>query len=150
MIYVIIFFSKILENALGTLRLIVVSHGKKILGSILQILISIIWLIITSIVIIDIKSDYFKVAAFVLGSGFGSYLGSLIELKLAFGTNLLICITNKKKEIIKKLSDYKLINTNQKDKIIIIISRKKRNKVIKIIKENDNKSLIIIEKVLFN
>lgn len=150
MIYIIIFVSKILENALGTLRLIVVSHGKKILGSILQIMISIVWLIITSIVIIDIKKDYFKAIAFILGSGVGSYLGSLIESKLAFGNNLLTCITNNKKELLKKLTNFKLIDTSDKDKIMILISRKKRSEAIKIIKEVDKDSLIIIEKILFN
>ena len=63
MIYFLIFISKVVESALSTLRLILVANGKKILGMILQFFITLVWVITTSIVIIDIKNDYFKALA---------------------------------------------------------------------------------------
>lgn len=84
LIYIAIFFSKILENALSTLRLIVVSNGKKKLGALLQGIIALIWIFVTGVVIININKDIFKIIFFCLGSLVGSYLGSILEEKNCF------------------------------------------------------------------
>ena len=55
--YFIIFISKIIENTLSTLRLIVVAKGKKIFGAILQFIIAFVWVITTGIVVVNIKDD---------------------------------------------------------------------------------------------
>ncbi len=82
LIYLAILFSKIIENTLSTLRIIVVSKGNKKLGAILQGFVALIWIFVTGIVIIDISKDFIKVIFFVLGTIIGSYIGSLIEEKL--------------------------------------------------------------------
>ena len=147
MIYFLIFISKVVESALSTLRLILVANGKKILGMILQFFITLVWVITTSIVIIDIKNDYFKALAFILG-------GSYIEECIAMGNNMLTCIINPniKSKIENKLieKNYKIIETNDCGKIIVLTKRKKRNQVKKIIKNFDENSILIIEKVLFD
>ena len=79
MIYFLIFISKVVESALSTLRLILVANGKKILGMILQFFITLVWVITTSIVIIDIKNDYFKALAFILGASLGLSLIHISE-----------------------------------------------------------------------
>jgi hypothetical protein len=56
MIYLAIFLSKILENALATLRIILVSNGKKKSGALLQGLVMLVWILVTGYVIIDINS----------------------------------------------------------------------------------------------
>ena len=89
-LYLIIFLAKTIELALGTLRLIVVANGKKKLGAILQGVIAVGWIYITGIVVTNINKDPLKVIAFALGSLFGSYIGSLIEEKMAMGSNMLI------------------------------------------------------------
>jgi len=53
--YLLIFSSKVIENALATLRLIVVANGKKLIGSFLNLIISIIWIISTSLVVQNFK-----------------------------------------------------------------------------------------------
>ena len=79
MIYVSIFFLKLFENMLSTFRLIVIAHGKKVCGALIQFLFSIFFIISTSLVVIDINQDYLKLFIFGLGSLVGSYLGSTIE-----------------------------------------------------------------------
>ncbi|MCM1370758.1 MAG: DUF5698 domain-containing protein [Clostridium sp.] len=152
MIYFIIFISKVIENALSTMRLIVVANGKKIIGAILQLFISLVWIIITGIVIIDVSNDYFKVIAFILGTSIGSYIGSLIEESIAMGNNMITCIINPKykKRLLKILKDYKIINTKDNGKIILLSKRKNKNEICKIIKSIDKSVVIIIEKVLLN
>jgi len=80
LIYILILIFKITENTLSTIRIIVIADRKKLLGAILQGTISIIWIISTSLVVIDIK-DPIKILSFTLGAIIGSYLGSTIEEK---------------------------------------------------------------------
>ena len=148
--YFIIFISKIIENTLSTLRLIVVAKGKKIFGAILQFIIAFVWVITTGIVVVNIKDDPLKVVFFALGSLIGSYLGSFIEERIALGEDMLTVITNdnSSNEIIEKLSSYnypvyKLKSENKNTFILLVMSHKKnRSKIINIIKKIDRTSLI--------
>lgn len=154
LIYITIFLSKILENALATLRLIVVSNGKKKLGAILNGIIALIWIIVTGIVIIDIQKDIFKIIVFCLGSIIGSYLGSIIEEKIALGTNMLLAIIDSKyTNYIKDLLNNKkyhttFINSSNKEISIflIMIKRKKVNKILNIIKNIDKNAIVIAQR----
>ena len=151
--YILIFIFKIIENTLSTLRIILVSNGKKILGAILQGAVSIVWVISTSLVVINIQKDPLKIIAFTLGALIGSYIGSIIEEKLALGTNMLTTIIDKTKttKIIKNLKKQKyeviILNGKTKDELknilLIITKRKKIKNVIKTIKNIDNNAKII-------
>lgn len=153
LVYFFIFVSKIIENTLSTLRLIVVTSGKKKLGALLNGLVALSWIFVTGIVIIDVQKAPLKIVFFCLGSIVGSYLGSIIEEKIAIGTNMLICIINKKIEqsLKSKLINYNIITTNEKNKnlsiLFIILKRKEINKISKLIKSMDNNSIIISEKI---
>lgn len=152
MIYLLIFISKIIENTLSTLRLIVVSNGKKKLGSILQGIVALVWIFSISVVIIDINKDILKIVFFVLGSSVGSYLGSIIEEKIALGSNMLICITKEifEYDIKNKLNNYKITTICEKDNtylvLLILLKRKDINKISNIIKKIDKNSILISEK----
>lgn len=147
LIYLAIFTSKILENTLATLRIILVSNGKKKLGAILQGLVTLLWLLVTGVVIIDINNDIFKIFSFCVGATTGSYLGSLLEEKLALGTNTTIAIINNQyKDIIfSKLNDYKIniINNNDKHTIIMIITQRRKTIHINNIIKNIDKYAVI-------
>ena len=91
-LYAIIFISKVIENSLGTLRLIVVANGKKGLGAILQFIIALVWVAVTGAVVTNIMEDPLKIVFFALGSYVGSYVGSFIEEKMALGSNMLMAI----------------------------------------------------------
>ena len=155
LIYLIIFFAKVTENALGTLRLIVVANGKKKIGALLQFVIAVIWITVTGVVIVGINEDPLKIVFFALGSGIGSFLGSFIEEKMAIGSNALNAIVDelKEKEISSKLREMGFavtsIDARGKDKkrklLIIITSRRKRKKVVDIIEEIDDKAMIFSE-----
>lgn len=153
-LYIIIFASKILENALATLRVIFVSNGNKLLGSILNIVCSIIWVFTAGVVIVDINKDIIKVIAFCLGSGIGSYIGSIIENKLALGTNLVMCIIDKDElSVIDSLRDkgYGITSVagygkdNEKYVLFIFTTRKMRKQLTIDIKELSKDSFIISE-----
>lgn len=144
--YFYIFIFKIIEDSLATLRLILVSNGKKVWGAILQLTVTIIWLWLTGYVLIDFMQDMLKVYAFAIGSLFGSYIGSLIEEKIAIGTNCFIIKSNYINSITKTLNKtYKCLPLN--NYLIVITPRKKTKDIIKKTKNIDNNSYIICEKI---
>lgn len=146
-LYLLIFFSKIIENTFSTLRIIVVANGKKKLGAILQGIVALVWIFVTGAVIVDVGKDPIKVIFFCLGTIIGSYLGSLLEEKLAIGNNNLICIiSNKYEKKLKKLFKYNKLYLNNKYSLFILnFKRKNRNKILSTIKHIDNNSIIITE-----
>lgn len=144
MIYLVIFVLKILENALGTLRLIIVSNGKKLEGAIISFILSVIWIISTSMVVIN--NDIYKVLVFAFGSLIGSYLGSILEEKIALGNNMLLIISQKINLIKKTLTNLNCSNYLVNDEILIIIlPRKRKKEIIDKILNIDNKTKIISE-----
>ena len=154
LIYFSIFIFKLIEEALRTLRIIVVSNGKKILGAILQFFIALIWLIVTGTVIVDIEKDPIKILIYSIGSLFGSYIGSYIEEKIAMGTNVFMVEinTNIANQLISKLNTKKckinILKSFKKDYELLMITspRKKSNEIIKTIRLFDKSANIISEK----
>lgn len=144
MIYFLIFIFKIIEDALATLRLIVVSNGRKFLGSVLQFICTIIWIILTGSVLIDFMKDFGKVIAFSIGSFFGSYLGFLIDEKIALGTNSFIIKYNNKFD--RLLNDYNHVFLSN-DLVMIMAPRKRAKDVINVVKRYDKKAFVISEKI---
>lgn len=152
-LYAIIFFSKVLENALATLRLIVVANGKKMYGAILQFVIALVWVMVTGTVLVGIQEDPLKVIFFALGSMVGSYVGSFLEEKMALGSNTIMAIVDDKlaAEITDSLRNMGFAVTSVlgkgKDKdrniLYVIASRKKKDIVVKLIMRLDEKAMII-------
>jgi len=157
-IYIGILFFKIIENALATLRIIVIANGKKKMGAFLQFLIALIWILVTGTVISNVKEDPLKVFFFALGSLLGSYIGSVLEEKIAMGNNVFMVVVNN--EVALKIEDniknkenvYSLkLTSSNKTLLMISLPRKIRSKIINIIKTYDKDAIILSEKVkVFN
>lgn len=154
-IYFMIFISKVIENALATLRLIVVANGKKTLGAFLQLAIAIVWVLVTGVVIVNITKDPWKIVFFGLGSFVGSYVGSFIEEKMALGSNMIMAIADRDSgdEMASLIRDHGYAVTTMegcgKDKersiLMIMVSRKKRPRLVQLIKKVDHDTMIVAE-----
>ena len=155
MVYLSIFIFKIIEDALATLRLIVVSNGKKVFGAVLQFIVTLIWIILTGTVLLGIREDIFKAIAFALGALAGSYLGSLLEERIALGTNLFkVEVDNSvlgklEKKLRKNGFEFVKIKSGSNNKTILEIrGRRKKKKIISdIIFGFDKKAVIVSEKI---
>ena len=151
LIYFLIFIAKVIENALSTLRLIVVANGKKMAGAVLNFVISLVWIISTGLVVVNIQKDPFKVFFFALGSFVGSYCGSLIEEKIAIGSNMLLAITKSPytEQIQTKLKELNYpcycLQSNEEDILMVMVSRKKRKNILSLMKNIDENIVIISE-----
>lgn len=154
-LYIVIFLCKVVENALATLRLIIVANGKKWLGAILQFCIALVWVVITGVVVVNIQKDPLKIIFFALGSFVGSYVGSIIEEKIAIGNNMVLVVINRKLEELVTNAirienfavtamDGKGLN-EEKSILIIMVPRKHRHHLVSIIKKVDANALIISE-----
>lgn len=153
MIYIIIFIAKLIENAIGTLRLILVANGKKFIGAILLAITTMLWLYTAYIVVTPIESSIYRMLAFSLGAGIGSYIGSILEEKLAIGNNLISIMTTNKnifKILNKKNIHYNIVNIGDEINIDIITPRKKRPEIVSYIRKYDSKATIIFQKVLID
>lgn len=112
------------------------------------------WIFSTSLVLKNIQDSFMNVFSFCFGTFIGSYMGSIIEEKLALGSNMIISITNKEKEsIAKKIRElsYSVIELEGKDLdderniLLIPTTRKRKRKLIHFIKRMDKKAIIIVD-----
>ena len=155
MSYLSILVAKTFENILATLRIIVLSNHRKLLGAVLNLFISIIWIFSTIFVLNNFDKHPLSIIVYVCGCFIGSYLGASIEEKLAIGTNMLTCITDKNNIIEYKLKQlgYTVISIydyNNDNKILLImIPRKKKYIIYKIIKRIDKNATIISENATY-
>ena len=84
-VYLFIFFGKILEVALGTSRMVLITKGERTKGSVIAFFEIVLWLVITGTVVVGLRDDPMKALVFALAFAAGNYLGSWLEDKLAFG-----------------------------------------------------------------
>ena len=99
-IYLIIFVAKIVQVALASSRIILMSKGEKMLGSLLYVVEMTIWLLLITSVIANIQTDPLQMVVFVIGGGIGIYLGSIFEGFLALGHSTIHIIVDNKDGVI--------------------------------------------------
>lgn len=90
----LVFLARFVDVTLGTLRIIFLSRGKKILAPLLGFVEVFIWITVVSQIVRGAQSltAYFAYAA---GFAVGNYVGILIEEKLAIGTLVIRIILSK-------------------------------------------------------
>jgi len=79
-----IFLLRLLDQTLGTLRILYVNKGKPVFGAILGFIESAIWVVAISQVIQDLN-DPFLIFGYALGFAAGTIMGSYIENTIAIG-----------------------------------------------------------------
>lgn len=84
-VYVFIVVGKVIEVATSTLRIVLVSKGQKLIGSVVGVLEFMIWLMVTGLVLVGIQTDIVKMLCLSVAFGIGIYVGIFIEEKLAIG-----------------------------------------------------------------
>ena len=84
-IYFLIFFGKIIEVSVATVRMVLINRGERVRGSILAFFDILLWLVITGTVLDGFQEDPLRIVVFALAFSVGNYLGSWVEDKLAFG-----------------------------------------------------------------
>lgn len=95
-VYLAIFLGKIFEVSLGTLRIVLINRGERLIGACIALVEITLWLIIAGSVLADYKSDPLKMVAYALAYALGNYAGSWLEERLAFGLCSIQCVAMEK------------------------------------------------------
>jgi uncharacterized protein YebE (UPF0316 family) len=150
-----IFFSRIFDVSLGTLRIIFVSKGIKRFAPIIGFFEVLIWIIVVSKVL-DNLDNWIGYIAYAAGFATGNYVGMKLEQKLAIGHEIVRVITKKEAhELIAILKDkgYGLttVKANGLDGevaiLYLIIKRKKMKEVVELIRIFNPQALYTVEDI---
>jgi len=107
LIYLLIFLAKLLEVAIMTVRMVLITRGNRIAASLLASVEITIWIILTSTVLTNLDTDPMMAVAFGLAFVVGIFMGMIIEDKLALGLAQIEIIAgfDEAKEITRKFRD---------------------------------------------
>jgi uncharacterized protein YebE (UPF0316 family) len=151
----LIFFARILDVSIGTLRLIFVSKGYKFYAPFLGFFEVIVWLLAIG-QIMQHLDNFLCYIAYGLGFATGNYLGIYLDEKMSLGTVLI--------RVVPKMDTTNLINhlreqsfgaslvdiegmTGKLKMIFTIVKRKDLKEVLGIIQEHNPQSFVTIEDV---
>ena len=152
---VLIFFGRICDVSLGTLRIIFVSKGEKYLAPIIGFFEVFIWVVIIS-QILTRANDLVAYLSYAAGYASGNYIGILLEQRIAYG--IVLC------RIYTKESGHQLVHLLQKmkhgatlihatgslDKVDIVetvIGRKEMKNIEKALTQFDPNIFYVVEDV---
>jgi uncharacterized protein YebE (UPF0316 family) len=87
-----VFFARVIDVTLGTIRIIFISQGKRNLAPILGFFEVFIWITIVSQIVGSAHNNYIAYVAYAAGFASGNYIGMYIENRLAIGTQVVLAI----------------------------------------------------------
>ncbi len=152
---VLIFVARILDVSIGTIRIVFVSRGDKLIAPLLGFFEVLIWLLAIGQIIQNL-SNVFCYLAFAGGFAAGTFIGLLIEEKLAIGALVVRVITKKDAtELIGNLraSHFGVTSipaegeSGKVDVIYTVIQRRALGDVLEIIKRFNPRAFYSIENV---
>lgn len=152
---IIIFFGRICDVSLGTLRIIFVSKGEKYKAPLVGFFEVFIWIVIISQVLAR-ANDIVSYLSYAAGYAAGNYVGILIEQRIAFGVVLFRIFTKKEGlELTRKLNVKGFGSTclsghgavSRVDVVESVFDRKLIKEVETIVTEFDPNAFYIIEDI---
>ncbi len=152
-----IFFARICDVSLGTLRIVFVSKGMRLRAAALGFIEVLIWIMVVA-QLIQHLNNWVNFVAFAGGFAAGTYLGMVIENQLKVGTLIVRIITAEKVDkLINQLKDSGFMLTRIEAVggsgpvhiVFTIVKRKRWNEVKKIIESFDANAFYSIEDVKF-
>ncbi|MCD6354143.1 MAG: DUF2179 domain-containing protein [Prolixibacteraceae bacterium] len=153
----LIFLSRIIDVTIGTIRIVMVSKGQKILAPVLGFFEVLVWLIAISKIFQNLD-NWICYIAYAAGFATGNYIGLLLEEKLAVGIVKVQIITRKRAaKLIENLmkagygiTHHEAQGSNENVSIIYsILKRSDIQEVEEIVKSTNPKAFYSIEDVKF-
>jgi len=157
-LYLFIFFGKILEVTVSTVRVVLINRGEKEKGAIIAFFEILLWLFITGTVLAGFQEDIIRVIVFALAFAIGNYLGSWLEGKLAFGLcsiQVIVSNNDQSRELIDILraNDFAVTllrgqgKDGERDLMLLHLLRKRIPKAVEIVKSHLGNAVIIVNDV---
>lgn len=151
----LIFIARIIDVSIGTIRIVMISKGQKLLAPFLGFFEIMVWLLAISRIFANLD-NWVCYVAYGLGFATGNYIGLQIEERLAMGIVKIQIITRKKANaLIENLTDAGYGITHHEAKgnlenvsiIYSIINRAEIKKVETLVKKTNPKAFYSIEDV---
>ena len=96
-IYFTIFFVQIIQLCVSTFRTALMARDEKIVNTLLAFIQSLFYILVAAQVLVNIKEDPMQVVVYVLGALVGTYIGMVIDEKLAIGQDVVTVIVDVEK-----------------------------------------------------
>lgn len=152
-----IFFARILDVSLGTLRTIITVKGKNLYAAMIGFVEICIWFTIVREALNTDETSIFIMLSYAAGYATGTYIGGIISKKVIKGTLSVQVITSKLEivDIIRKagygVSVMNIKGQEEKDKYMLYIevNNKSFNSLRNLIKTNDSKAFMVVNETKF-
>ncbi len=151
----LIFLARICDVTIGTLRIIFVSKGNKVIAPILGFFEVFIWIVVIGQIMSHLN-NYLYFIAYAAGFAAGNYVGLLLEERMAMGRVLIRVISAKDGNKLIKVLNQKGFgatmvegegSTGRVQIIYSVVDRKKMNCAIGVIEEFNPKAFYSIEDI---
>ncbi len=150
-----IFFARILDVSIGTVRTMLMVKGKTIIMTILAFIEVFIWFIIArEALITDVKSIFIPIS-YSLGYATGTFIGSFISNTFIKGiVGVQVVVEKQNNQLLKSIRKHGYavsvinleddLNGNSRNMLYFQINNRNLKKLISLIKKYDNKAFIVI------
>ncbi len=157
-LYLFIFFGKIAEVAVSTVRIVLINRGERVKGSITGFFEVSLWLVVTGTVLVGFQEDIIRCIIFAVAFALGNYVGSWMEGKLAFGLCSIQVIVSKDESAEKLVQELRENNfgvtmmagegkTGPREILLLHLKRKRIPAAIALIKSKLNNAVITVNDV---
>ena len=153
-----IFFVRIIDVSLGTIRTIITIKGNSIVASIIGFFEVLVWFLVVKEALNTNQSGIIIAISYSLGFATGTYIGSVLSDIFINGIYGVQVITSNK-ELLSYLKDskyavsiidiYGAYEMKRKYMLIIEVSKKKVNNLLRIIKKYDSKAFTVINETKY-
>lgn len=152
---IVIFFGRIIDVSLGTLRIIFVSKGEKNKAPLIGFVEVFIWVVVISQILVR-ANDMVSYLSYAAGYAAGNYIGLIIENHIAYGIVLCRIYTQKNgKELVQILNKMNVGATmthgtgssNEVDIIETVVGRREFKKLENTLSDFDKNIFYVVEDV---
>ena len=152
-----VFFVRIIDVSLGTIRTIVTVKDKRLIASFIGFIEVLVWFLVAKEAISTDSNSIWIAVSYSLGFATGTYIGAFLSSKYIKGNfgiqvitnNLDLVIVLRKNGYAVSVMDVKGHENNNKYMLFIEIDKKDFNHVQKIIKQFDQKAFMVVNETKF-
>lgn len=153
-----IFFVRILDVSLGTIRTMFVVKGKKLISSMIGFFEILVWFLVVKEALQTESNSIFIAISYSLGFATGNYIGALLSDKLITGNvSVQVFTNNNNLEKILREHGYGVSSVvytgyeegSHKHMLFINVDKKKEKALRELIKKNDKEAFIIVNETKY-
>ena len=153
-----IFFARIIDVSLGTIRTVIVVKGKNLIGSILGFFEVTVWFLVVEQALTTSNNNIFIVFSYAIGFATGTYIGGILSGRLVKSKYEVQIITDKNvqkmidliRESSMAVSILKLEGKNKNKYMLFVeVDNNKIKELSSIVKSVDNKAFMVVNETMF-